>query len=100
MSGTVSFHGARRKVKIINIDLKTREFEPRNCDICGKPVKLPDEMWVGGYLQYAHKECAEYADKGVKRYLRWLTLSHVGLVQFAQDIIEANESAQNGGNVR
>ena len=85
----VNFKGASKNAKKITI--KLREPQPRNCDICGKPVKLPDEMWVGGYLSYAHNECAELADKGVRLYLRWLTLSHVSITQFAKDIIEAEE---------
>ena len=74
------------------IIIKEREPQPHNCDICGKPVRVPDDMWIGGYLSWAHPECAEMADKAVKRYLRWLTVTHVGITQFARDIMEVDDT--------
>ncbi len=74
------------KKKIIEIE--TREKKPHDCDLCGKPVNVPDDMHIGGFISWAHPECAELAEKTVDLYLRWLTLSPQGLTTFTHHINE------------
>ena len=74
------------------IEIKTREPKPHDCDICGEPCKVPNHMYIGGYLGWAHPECAELAERAVKLYLRWIISTHVGVTQLSRDILEAEES--------
>jgi len=79
----------------MELKIKTKKVDKiYNCDICGKPVKFPDHMYVGGYLRFAHPECAKYAEAAIDRYLHWILLDHVGILQLSRDILETRESIE------
>ena len=68
------------------IEIVERDFKPVCC-ICGKPCKN-DEFFIGGYLDWCHNKCSEHAERAVELYLKWLTLSHVGITNFARHLLD------------
>ena len=48
------------------------------CELCGKTDECV-MAYVGGYLNYAHGDCAEIANRGVEQYLRYLLVDFSGL---------------------
>jgi hypothetical protein len=57
------------------------------CQICGKTDENVD-MWIGGYLNEAHHECADYAAKAIELYLLWLDSSFHGARNFADHLMK------------
>jgi len=75
------------------IEIVERDFKPICC-VCGKPCKK-DSFYIGGYLDWCHPKCAEYAETAVELYLKWLTLSHVGITNFAKHLLEVVEGSDS-----
>ena len=67
-----------------------KEHPPRKCELCGKTDETVD-VWVGGYLTFAHHKCAEIANLGVHAYLRMLLLSLNGMEILRQDLNRAEK---------
>ena len=71
------------------IIIKERDFKAVCC-ICGKPCKKTD-YFIGGYLNWCHNSCSKHAEKAIDLYLKWISLSHVGMINFAKHIIDVNK---------
>jgi len=67
-----------------------KEHPLRKCELCGKTDETVD-VWVGGYLTFAHHKCAEIANLGVHAYLRMLLLSLSGMEILRQDLNRAKK---------
>jgi len=67
-----------------------KEHPLRKCELCGKTDETVD-VWVGGYLTFAHHKCAEIANLGVHAYLRMLLLSLNGMEILRQDLNRAEK---------
>jgi len=87
MSKKVNFKGTKKIPKKIEISFVSRDKKLHECQICGKT----DEkviMFIGGFLGWAHEDCAELADKAVGLYLRCLG-SEGGMTRLASDFLES-----------
>lgn len=66
---------------------ENKEKKIWTCDICGKTDEKVD-LWVGGYLNHAHHECADYASKAIELYLLWIDSSFYGARNFADHLLK------------
>ena len=68
------------------IVIQTREPELHECQLCGKKDK-DVILFAGGFIGWAHEDCAELANKAVGLYLRCLG-SDQGMTRLASDYLE------------
>jgi len=61
------------------------------CQLCGKNDGKV-EMYVGGYLSYAHPSCAEIGDKAIEAYLHSLLGNFNGLWILASELVKMQEN--------
>jgi len=73
--------------KTLVLNVKSPPKEKPICCLCGKPCS-PKDMWVGGYLNYAHRSCADIGHKAVGLYVRYLLTEMWGLQIFAEHVLD------------
>lgn len=90
--------GAVRSPQRNNGAMTMIKEKAKACQLCGE-IDASVDMYIGGYVQYAHPECAKVGDKAIHQYLLSLHHRMFGIEVFVRDmlkVIEKEKEAHNG----
>lgn len=72
-----------------------KKHEPFTCQLCGKTDETVD-IWCGGYINYAHHECAEIGNKALRQFIRYILADINGLEILAKEIVDIAKQMREG----
>lgn len=71
------------------IVIETTTPKKHPCDLCGKGELGGESLHVGGYVNWAHRDCCKIGNKAIERYFRLITTHPNGTNILAEQLLKA-----------